>query len=315
MAPLTKAKAVRRSELFKISDEPDRKRGRPAKKVMPVQQEQILAEELNLKVLADDRPGVQKRRKSAAASEAPGIPKQMPQPEKLAERMASPPRGRGRPPKQQVVSVPPAIITARRNRKLRTAAFAVIVLVVCAVGGYIYTSHKPVEAVSNDSKLIQQVAAKAVLPTDESPSISTVVNATAVNQPFLKGAKNGDKVLLYFQAGRAIVFRPSTGQVVNMGALQEPQPKVFIRSGSPDADTSKIGAEIAASGDFDIASRDQSPVNNYTKTIVVDVAGNRPDIANQLANVLHATVAKLPDGESAPDADLLVIVGSDNPVK
>lgn len=293
MAPATKVQATRTSS---AKTEPKKN----VAKVAPVQHEQILAEELNDKVMKSDTP-VRGRGRPPKAPVAPA---------ELVRKTAPAPRLTAK--KQQVVSVPPSKVASRRHRRLAWAFVWIIILAACGIGGYFYKNHRTVEAAqSPDQALIQAVAKRALLPTDETPSISTVVDASQVNQPFLEGAKNGDKVLLFFQAGKAIVYRPSTGQIVNMGSLQQPEPQVFVRKGSPTADTSKIASTITASKQFAVASQDVSPINNYSKTIVVDVVGNRPDMAQKLADLLHATVAPLPQGETPPDADLLVIVGSD----
>jgi hypothetical protein len=51
--------------------------------------------------------------------------------------------------------------------------------------------------------------------------------------------------------------------------------------------------------------------SNYPKTIVVDLSGNQGQTATQIANLLGGTVTTLPDGETKPNTDILVIVGSD----
>lgn len=248
--------------------------------------------------------------------------------------VAPEPRKRGRPPKSaktldvptvrpvpnpsrvvsesaQVSSAAPATVRPRR-RWLRLATILVILVVLPAIGYYFYAQHKQALADTPDDQLIADVSERALLPTDEKPTVSTVVDAHKVNQEFLKGAQNGDKVLLYFRAGKAIVYRPSSGQIINMGPLQEPEPRVFLRKGSPDADMSKVAAEVTGTNGYTLVSQDESPNEKYTHTTVIDVAGNRPDVAGRLAQQLHATVSPMPAGETKPDADLLVIVGADN---
>ncbi len=68
--------------------------------------------------------------------------------------------------------------------------------------------------------LIEKVGEIAVLPQDEVPNVATVVDKeTLSNQPFFALAQNGDKVLIYSQAQRAYIYRPSTHQMVNVGPL------------------------------------------------------------------------------------------------
>lgn len=55
--------------------------------------------------------------------------------------------------------------------------------------------------------------------------------------------------------------------------------------------------------------KENAKKSSYTKTLVVDLTGNQKEAALQMAKVLEGEVAGLPDGETKPDADLLVIIG------
>lgn len=197
-----------------------------------------------------------------------------------------------------------------RVRRRRLMILAAILLFGTA-GWFIYVRSD--SGISEENrKLIAEVSSVAILPKGETPGITTVIDEARVNQPFLYGTKKGDKVLLYFQAGKAIVYRPSSHQIVNMGPLETPKARVFIRNGSADAGApGTIENKITASTDYLVASRDESAKKSYQKTIVIDVSGVRPDVAKRLAEYLGARVGSLPEGESRPDSDLMVIVGND----
>lgn len=196
-----------------------------------------------------------------------------------------------------------------KSKRAMWPVFTVLILVLLAGAGFVafrqQTSRQTI-----DQDIVATVAQKAVVPADDRPTVSTVVNETQVNQPFLANARRGDKVLLYFKSGTAIVYRPETGQIVNMGPLETPKPRVFVRDGRQGAVPESLIASIAEGNDFIVVSRDSSPKQNYQETLVVDVAGNRPDVASRLAERIGARVAGLPAGESRPDADMLVIVGT-----
>jgi hypothetical protein len=196
----------------------------------------------------------------------------------------------------------------RFNRNLLAALL--LLAAVLGVGWWYLFLHDPNPQQQNQN-LVREVAKLAVVPKDEVPSVTTVVDEGKVNQEFLRSARKGDKVLLYFQAGRAIVYRPSTHQIVNMGPLETPKPRVFLRNGTDQNFLDPIASKINGSSDFLLASRDESPQKDYAKTVVVDVTGNRPDIAQRLARLLNASVIPMPEDESKPDADMLVIVGRD----
>ncbi len=77
----------------------------------------------------------------------------------------------------------------------------------------IITQEENAMLISNVGKLIQ-------LPTDEEPTIATVMDKDKIkDQPFFTSAENGDKVLLYVNAKKAILYRPSTNMVVEVAPI------------------------------------------------------------------------------------------------
>lgn len=71
-----------------------------------------------------------------------------------------------------------------------------------------------------NQKVIDAVGKLITLPTDETPSIATVTDAAKLkSQSFFQNAQNGDKVLIYSQAKKAILYRPSTNKIIEVGAI------------------------------------------------------------------------------------------------
>jgi hypothetical protein len=200
----------------------------------------------------------------------------------------------------------------RRKRLLPILAGAI--LVASSLAGllwYLHHAESP-EALSKANRnLVAEVAERAVLPQGETPTVTTVVDKDKANQSFLANSANGDKVLLYFQAGRAILYRPSTHQVVNIGPLSQPPARVFLRDGRQGDIPQSFSAKLTGAAGFMVVSQDASSKQDYADTVVVDVAGNRPDVAARVAKLVGGRVSQMPGGESRPDADVLVIVGSD----
>jgi hypothetical protein len=183
-----------------------------------------------------------------------------------------------------------------------------VLAILVGLGIWYVTQRQSTDASNATAAAVSRLA---VVPADELPTITTVVDKSKIDQPFMKNAENGDQVLLYFNSGRAIVYRPSADKIINMGPLESPKPKVFLRDGSETTIPANFEARIIATGEYVIASRDESAKQDYTKTIVVDVAGNRPDVASKVATQIGAEVSSLPPGEDRPDGDILVIVGAD----
>jgi len=67
---------------------------------------------------------------------------------------------------------------------------------------------------------IDKVGKLVILPTDENPSVVTVSDPAKLSgQKFFAHAKAGDKVLIYNKAGEAILYRPSTNQIVTIAPV------------------------------------------------------------------------------------------------
>ncbi len=199
-----------------------------------------------------------------------------------------------------------------RGRRLirRRIVGGLVLLIAISIGLIVWHRHQTSSMSNSDiQSLVTIVGRHALLPQGETPSVSTVVDTKKVNQQFLLNAQNGDKVLLYFQAGRAIVYRPSTGQIVNMGPVTTPPATVFLRNGTTEAIPSALSDKLTTSSGFQVASQDVAARSDYATTLVVDVKGNRPDLAAKAAKLVGGKVANLPETETAPDADILIIVG------
>jgi hypothetical protein len=67
---------------------------------------------------------------------------------------------------------------------------------------------------------VAKVGKLIALPTDEKPTVATVTDASKVSsQPFFQNAKNGDVVLIYTKAQKAILYSPSENKIVEVGAV------------------------------------------------------------------------------------------------
>ena len=228
----------------------------------------------------------------------------------------------------------------RSNKSLWLILVIVVLIVASLPAYYYYNQYKQTQALLQNPKapvnaevkdLINKVGKLIELPSGETPTIATVSDVTKLaGQPFFALAKNGDKVLIYTQAKEAILFRESIDKIiqvapVNIGSptasgsassLVSPTPakvSVAIYNG-----TTTVGlagtAETKITGSFSnvMVSGKADAKGSYAKTQVIDLSGNQAQMAAQIANLLGGSVSSsIPSGETKPNAQILVIVGSD----
>ncbi len=219
-------------------------------------------------------------------------------------------------------------------------SLALFLIIAAASGGYLYYNYQASQQEIQNLKSsnpqaaakeeIQQVKGKVSklmeLPKNEEPTLATVTDINKLkNQQFFSQAVNGDKVLIYTQSSKAILYRPESNKIievasVNLGqnqaispsAAQIPKLKVAIYNGTTVGGaaekTQKTITEKVTN--LEVITKDNAKKNTYTKTLVVDVTGKQKTAATQLSKVLGASVGPLPQGEIAPTgADILVILG------
>lgn len=73
------------------------------------------------------------------------------------------------------------------------------------------------EAQNEAQELKAEVSRFMELPSAETPTVATVVDAEKVrNQSFFKNSQNGDKILLFASSGKAILYRPTTKKIIEV---------------------------------------------------------------------------------------------------
>jgi hypothetical protein len=80
--------------------------------------------------------------------------------------------------------------------------------------------HPAAENAKQVVNLTEKVGKLAVLPIGETPRIYSVSNVDKLKaQTFFANAKDADKVLVYQRNNEAILYRPSTNQIVNIAPV------------------------------------------------------------------------------------------------
>lgn len=195
-----------------------------------------------------------------------------------------------------------------RSHKLRSLAG--LLIFGALVAGIVWTLWPSPAPLTNDDVVVR-INRELGISGDANPAILDVEDASKNPQPFLEEAKNGDKVVLYYKAGKSVLFRPSEKRIVRQGTFTPPDAKVFVRQGSNDeSKPEQVKEQIGKITGIKLVSEDYSTNRLNEKTIVVSVTDRYPEQAQKIADLLGASVTRLPAGESIPDADILILVGN-----
>lgn len=217
-----------------------------------------------------------------------------------------------------------------------------LLVAVGAVASAVYFSQqyrKSEEAIKNPreaaqeevNKLIAKVGTLMILPTGM-PTVATVSDINGLSgQPFFANAQNGDQVLVYADARKAILYRPKDHIIVEVAPVTLSDPK-NTASGSADLlssldnpirvairnGTTTIGVAKALEDELKskipkvtVTEKDNAKTLGLAKTIVIDLTGRESEVATRLAEAVGATVGVLPQGEPKPNADFLILIGAD----
>jgi hypothetical protein len=118
----------------------------------------------------------------------------------------------------------------KRRRLLYLAVIAIVLLLGTSIFfavAYLQSSHSlatlqktvATSPVNEASELIKKISDHMTLP-DEKPTIATVEDKKKLtSQSFFKNAQNGDKVVMYTKAKKAILYRPSEDKVIEVAYL------------------------------------------------------------------------------------------------
>jgi|SRR3989339_148153 len=84
------------------------------------------------------------------------------------------------------------------------------------------------------TRLVAAIGKLMELPTDEQPNVATVLDKEKLkDQPFFAKAENGDKVVIYSKAMKAILYRESSNKIVDVAPIQIAQPPEASASPEP----------------------------------------------------------------------------------
>ncbi len=127
---------------------------------------------------------------------------------------------------------PDKVLNQSRN-KLYKIIGAVVVLSLLVLGILFYKSQTKLQTLEQELKrntqeqtevqpmsVLEEIGKLIVLPKDEEPTIATVSDiAKLPQQAFFKNAKEGNKVIVYNKAKKAILYRPEENKIIEIAPL------------------------------------------------------------------------------------------------
>jgi cytoskeletal protein RodZ len=130
--------------------------------------------------------------------------------------------------------LPPTAMPVRRRKNRLLRRLLTLIIFIALVAGLIFFAvrynHAQKEAnrladpkaaaTEQTNRLVAEVGKLVDLPTNETPTIATVADITKLKgQAFYASAQNGDKVLIYVQAKKAFLYRPSTNKIIQIAPV------------------------------------------------------------------------------------------------
>ncbi len=185
--------------------------------------------------------------------------------------------------------------------------------------------------------LLKEISRSMELPSIVEPSLATVSDASKLkNQMLFTNAQNGDKLLIFADVKKAILYRPSTKKIIDVALLSAPATQSAtvvsptgkpVPSGIPAAakfyllnGTKTVGLTksfeqktLSKLSGATVLDRDNAKNQGTLETVVIAVSKTALESVDQIVSVLSAKKGTLPGDEPTPPAgtDFVVIVGED----
>jgi hypothetical protein len=130
----------------------------------------------------------------------------------------------------QRIGIPSYLVRFVRRYILWIVAVVVLILLGAAfeLGRYnVYQANPGLEGQEQATAVLDKVGQLIQLPQSETPTMATISNAASARQgqPFLANAQNGDVLIVYTNAGEALLYRPSNNKLIAVGPVDTSGPQ------------------------------------------------------------------------------------------
>ena len=130
---------------------------------------------------------------------------------------------------EHVIDLPVKKITKmQKMKKMVSRRNGIFVLIVILAIGFVYyfaqyqKLSKDPNALAKEktAQVIKKISELAVVPTDPNAVLASVSDITKLKgQTFFDNAQNGDQIVIFPSAMRAVLYRPSVDKIINIGPL------------------------------------------------------------------------------------------------
>lgn len=236
--------------------------------------------------------------------------------------------------------IPKKEATIEPEKKGRNFVWVILLgllfLIISSAAGYFCWQYKKVLAIGkiDEAKVIAEKVGTLMELPEGKPALATIAEQEKIiKQSFFAKALNGDKVLLYIQSQKVILYRPSSNEIIGTTALffeseleaktqntgedipKQPEKieskvKVDVLNGTETKGLAKETADkLTGMENVELAKVGNTQKSTYTKILVVDLSGKNATAAKIIATKIGGEVGTLPEGEIKGTADILIIAG------
>lgn len=244
------------------------------------------------------------------------------------------------------------VVSATYKQFLPYIVLGVLLIFFAITTIYFYSQYKKAtgkKIAQEELKEITDKLSKMILLPQEGPTLATIADKSKLaSQDFYKNAQNGDKILIYRAAKKAILYRPSTNMIIEVSTIsiedeqalttENQSPPQTTQAATASADMQKSlsptptkkpatvavynGSKTAGLAaktetkltqsiqDITVISKTNSTLD-YEKTLLVDITGNNKTLLEAMQKLIGGSIGSLPEGEKKPSADILIIVAEE----